>query len=109
MRPVSEHPIDKHPHLGAAEKTTPAVRVVLPAPGSGERAVVEINSVDFTNHILGIDLSADDQGNRNLVLRLPFDELEHCTRLSVPEWSHSVLVALGWTPPADESNTKEKH
>lgn len=109
MQPISEHPIDQHPYLGVAEKATPAVRVVLPVPGSGERAAVEINGVDVANCVLGLDLTADGQGNRVLTLRLPFDELklEHCTKLSVPEWTHPVLVALGWTPPVEDSDTKE--
>lgn len=103
MYPTSEHPVDKHPYLGAAGdvESPERVRVVLPVPGSGERSIVEINGVDVANHIVGLALDADGRGNRRLTIHLPFDELrlDHCTRLSVPEWAHSVLVALGWTPP----------
>lgn len=99
--PLSEHPMNKHQYLGAPGSSN-HVRVALPAPGSGDKAVVEIGGVNVANYVLGLELAADGKGNRDLVLRIPFDELqlEGCTKLSVPEWAHGVLVALGWTPPA---------
>lgn len=66
-------------------------------------ASVEIDGVPVEQTVTSLAFSVNARGERRVTLELPWVEAEVSgeARIVLPERTREVLVALGWTPPAE--------
>lgn len=71
----------------------------------GRGGVIEVDGHNVTNATLGLALKADGSGRRELTLNLLVHEtaVDGEMKVNVPQETAEALVALGWTPPAEEA------
>ena len=66
---------------------------------------VEIDGIDISNFVCGLDLHSAVGNLPTITLDLlPFEvhvDVEDYVRLEVPDGARSALIALGWAPPPD--------